>query len=290
VIEREAVSGVVVVRLAHGPVNALDLALVNAITATFRELDASDERAVVLTGAGRTFSAGVDLWRVVDGGPEYAQAYVPALVDAFEAVFTCTKPVVAAVNGHAVAGGAILASGCDHRLMAEGPGRIGVPELRVGVPFPTSALEILSFALGPVLARRAVLEADTYEPAMALARGFVDEVVPAGHLLDSAVAAARRLADVTPPATYAMTKRQLRAEAMERIHRLRPRFDAEAVGLWMERARDGRIREYMERVTSRRAARSSADGSSNDRSPAGTSSALRSAADRSAAGKSPAAG
>ncbi|HET8658796.1 MAG TPA: enoyl-CoA hydratase/isomerase family protein [Micromonosporaceae bacterium] len=259
-IEREDASGVAVVRLAHGPVNALDLELVNTITATFRELEAGDEQAVVLTGSGRAFSAGVDLWRVVDAGPEYAQAYVPALVDAFEAVFTCTKPVVAAVNGHAVAGGAILTSGCDHRIMAEGPGRIGVPELRVGVPFPTSALEILTFALGPVPARRAVLEADTYEPATALARGFVDEVVPAERLLDSAVAAARRLAGLTPPATYAMTKRQLRAETMERIHRLRPHFDAQAVGLWMERARDGRIRAYMERVTSRRTDRSPAAG------------------------------
>ncbi|HZN19910.1 MAG TPA: enoyl-CoA hydratase/isomerase family protein [Micromonosporaceae bacterium] len=280
-IKREDVAGVAVVQLAHGPVNALDLDLVNAITATFRELDAGDEQAVVLTGAGRAFSAGVDLWRVVEGGPEYAQAYVPALVDAFEAVFTCAKPVVAAVNGHAVAGGAILTSGCDYRLMADGPGRIGVSELLVGVAFPTSALEILSFALGPVLARRAVLEADTYEPATALARGFIDEVVPAERLLDSAVAAARRLADLTPPATYAMTKRQLRAEAMERIHRLRPRFDAEAVELWMERARDGRIRDYMERVTSRRAGKSSPDGSSSGGSPVGGSPVGGSAADRS---------
>lgn len=251
-IEREDVAGVAVVRLAHGPVNALDLALVTAIADTFRELAAGDEPAVVFTGAGRAFSAGVDLWQVVDEGPEYARAYVPALVDAFEAVFTCPKPVVAAVNGHAIAGGAILVSGCDHRVMAEGPGRIGVPELRVGVPFPVTALEILSFALGPRLARQAVLAADTYEPAEAVTRGFVDEVVPAQRLLDSAVATARRLADLTPADTYALTKRQLRAEALQRLHRSRPEYDGEAVQLWMQRVRDGRIRDYMDRVTARR--------------------------------------
>src|SRR5262245_20613745 len=107
VIELDDVDGIAVVRLAHGKVNALDLELCEAITRTFAEIDASPARAIVLTGSGRTFSAGVDLWRLIDEGETYGQAFLPALIDAFEAVFMAGKPVVAAVNGHAVAGGCI---------------------------------------------------------------------------------------------------------------------------------------------------------------------------------------
>ena len=191
-IEREDLDGVAVVRLAHGPVNALDLELVTNISATFSELDASDHRAIVFTGAGRAFSAGVDLWQAVDGGPEYVRQFVPALVEAFETVFNTGKPVVAAVNGHAIAGGCVLVSGCDHRIMSAG--RIGVTELLVGVPFPISALEILIHAIGPQRAREAVLSGATYEPETAVVMGLADEVVESDRLLERAVDAANRLA------------------------------------------------------------------------------------------------
>src|SRR5262249_34374598 len=159
--------------------NALDLELCEAITGTFAEIDAGSARAIVLTGSGKSFSAGVDLWRLLDAGAAYGRMFLPALVDAFEAVFTAGKPVVGAVNGRAVPGGCILVSGCDRRLMAAGGGRIGVTELPVGVPFPVSALEILRYALGTQRCREAVLAGATYEPEAAVVKGFLDEVVPA---------------------------------------------------------------------------------------------------------------
>ncbi|HEU4425914.1 MAG TPA: enoyl-CoA hydratase/isomerase family protein, partial [Pilimelia sp.] len=209
-------------------------------------------RAVVFTGSGRAFSAGVDLWRVLNGGPEYGRRFLPALVEAFEAVFNAGKPVVAAVNGHAIAGGCILVSGCDHRIMGDA-GRIGVTEHAVGVPFPVSALEILRFALGDRLARQAVFSAEAYGPAEALERGFVDELADSAELLPRAIATARRLATSTPADTFRVTKRLLRGEVNERLARLRPAADAETARLWEDRVRDGSIRAYMERVTLRAA-------------------------------------
>jgi enoyl-CoA hydratase len=250
VIERDDVDDIAVVRLAHGKVNALDLELCRAITRTFAEIDAGGPRAIVLTGSGRAFSAGVDLWRVVDGGPAYGEEFLPALIEAFEAVFTAGKPVVAAVNGHAVAGGCILVSGCDRRLMAAGSGRIGVTELPVGVPFPVSALEILRYALGTQRTREAVLVGATYEPEPALAKGYLDEIVPPDRLLADAVAAARRLAQV-PADTYRFTKDQLRRETVRQIARLRPEEDPRVAQLWSARIADGHIRAYMESVTRR---------------------------------------
>lgn len=249
-IEREDIDGVAVLRLAHGPVNALDLELVTNISATFSELDASDHRAIVFTGAGRAFSAGVDLWRAVDGGPAYVRQFVPALVEAFETVFNTGKPVVAAVNGHAIAGGCILVSGCDHRIMSAG--RIGVTELLVGVPFPISALEILIYAVGAQRAREAVLSGATYAPETAAGMGLVDEVVEGDRLLERAVDVANRLARI-PAETYRLTKQQLRLAVNERLRRLRPEYDTQTMRLWEARAADGTIRDYMEQVTGRTA-------------------------------------
>src|SRR5439155_1274578 len=95
---------------------------------------------LVLVGTGSAFSAGVDLFRILDGGDDYVARFIPALSGAFDDLFAYRRPVVAAVNGHAIAGGCVIAACADYRLMAEGRGRIGVPEQLVGVAFPAIAL------------------------------------------------------------------------------------------------------------------------------------------------------
>ena len=124
--------GVTVVELDRGPVNALDLELLGALTAAFERADSP----VVLTGAGRTFSAGVDLRRIVEEPDSYVAEFLAALARAFLAVFTHPRPTVAAINGHAIAGGCLFALCCDTRVM--GAGTIGLTELAVGVRFPRS--------------------------------------------------------------------------------------------------------------------------------------------------------
>jgi len=250
-IERAEIDGVAVVRLAHGKVNALDVELLREIAAVFTDLAGSEHPAVVLTGAGRSFSAGVDLWRVIEGGADYVDVFLPALSEALLAVFTLGKPVVAAVNGHAIAGGAILACAADHRLMADAGGRIGVTELLVGVPFPPAALEIVRFGLGETLARAAVVTGRTFTPAEALGAGFADELVPGGELLETAVAAAVRLATAVPADTFRLTKQQLRLPARERIERDRPVYDQPVRDLWVAGAEDGRLRRFMQGIAAR---------------------------------------
>jgi enoyl-CoA hydratase len=250
VIDVEVVDGVVVVRLAHGKVNALDLEILREITAVFRNLDGGDE-AVVLTGSGTAFSAGVDLWRIVDGAADYIEAFLAALSETFETVFAFGKPVVAAVNGHAIAGGCVLAACCDFRIMGE-RGRIGVTELQVGVPFPVAALEILGFAMGPARAHRAILDGVTVESAAAVSHGFADEVVAQDDLVPAALAKAGRMVRAIPADTFRLTKHQLHLDVVERIERRRP-ADAPAVaGLWKARAADGTVRAYMDRLSGSR--------------------------------------
>jgi enoyl-CoA hydratase len=241
---------VAVLRLDHGPVGAMDIELCEAIAERFRALDADPVRAVVVTGTGRAFSAGVDLKRFLDEGAPYVERFLPALCDSFRAVFELSKPVVAAVNGHAIAGGCVLAACADVRLMAEGGGRIGVPEARVGPPFPRIAIEVLRHAVGDVPARRLMVGALTYTPAEALAMGLVDRVLPPEEVLPQAVAMARAMATEVPSDTFALTKAQLSRDALERTARYADE-DAAVMGLWSRRAEDGWTARYLESLTRR---------------------------------------
>ena len=105
------------------------------------ELRGSDAKAVVLTGQGKIFSAGVDLKRLSEGGADYIRKFLPVLHKLYDTVFYHPKPVVAAINGHAIAGGCVLACCADRRIMAREGGRIGVTESLVGVPFPALAFD-----------------------------------------------------------------------------------------------------------------------------------------------------
>jgi enoyl-CoA hydratase/carnithine racemase len=207
--------GVTVVRLEHGKVNALDVELLDEITSTMRALADSNVSAVVLTGTGRAFSAGVDLFRVLEGGTAYTDKLIPALSGAFEAVFQFPRPVVAAINGAAIAGGCVLACACDRRVMTDTGAPIGASELSVGVPFPAAALEILRHACGDH-AEAVILTATLFAGADAQTVGLVHEYVAPESLLGRAVSVAAELATHAPEA-YCLAKRLLRAPAMERI-------------------------------------------------------------------------
>jgi enoyl-CoA hydratase len=182
----------------------------------------------VLTGSGRSFSAGVDLKRIVDGGPPYVEKFLPALGVATLALFEHPKPVVAAVNGHALAGGCVLAAACDIRLMSGGT--IGLTELAAGVPFPTVPLEVMRHAAGPALDAM-VLGAGRLAPEEATRIGLVHEVVEPDQLLAAALRRAGGLS-AGPPDVYALAKGQLHRPARERIATAPPSDDARAQEIW----------------------------------------------------------
>jgi len=243
VIELAEQDGVAVLRLAHGKVNAMSMEFCEALIARFAEI--SSARAVVMTATGRTFSAGVDLVRLLEGGAPYVRKFLPVLSNMFVTVFSHPAPVVAAINGHAIAGGCVLACAADKRLMARDSGHIGVTELLVGVPFPPAAMEIMRCAAAPQFFADAILSGATYTPAEAVARGFIHDVVEPQALLERAVAAAKALAAL-PPKAFALTKRQIRAPALERMQS--PEFDAAIAQIWTAPETLARVRDYVART------------------------------------------
>jgi enoyl-CoA hydratase len=240
---------VVVLRLNQGKVHALDDVLLGQLAESLDAVEKSDARAVVLTAAGRVFSAGVDLQKVLDGGSAYLERSLPLLISTFNRLFSYPLPVVAAVNGAAVAGGCILACACDRRILVEG-GRIGASELLVGVPFPVSALEILRWACGDKT-EEVVLSGKLYSSDEAVAVGLAHEVVAPFDLLERALVVAGELGAVAPEA-FRLAKAQLRRPAVERIAADTPGVDPEVLGVWASAETTASIRAQVERMSAGR--------------------------------------
>jgi enoyl-CoA hydratase len=243
-IETSTHGDLAVLTLDHGPVNALDLELLTALPEALAAV--ADASGVVLTGARRCFSAGVDLKRIVDGGAPYVAEFLPALSTAVLSVFDHPRPVVAAVNGHALAGGCVLAAACDVRLMSGGT--IGLTELAAGVPFPTVPLEVMRYAAGPAV-NRLVLTAARLDPVEAHRIGLVDEVVADG-LLAEAVRRAEGLA-ATPAAVYARAKLQLHEPAHARIAARAEVDDPGVVALWGDPETQAHLRDFLASLAAR---------------------------------------
>ena len=204
---------VAVVTLAHPPANAMDAASLNELADVFDRLanDVGVEAAVII-GEGRSFSAGLDLKAIQHSAPEHQEDLIEALNRAFLAVYSCPRLVVAAVNGHAIAGGLVLALCCDVRLVADVDLKVGLAEVRVGVPYPVGAIEVVRNELSPLATRRLVLGGELIGADVAVELGVFDRVVPVAGLLAAAVATAR---DHHPPFGYARIKAQLRRPAIE---------------------------------------------------------------------------
>ena len=241
-IERSSSGNVVTLRLAHGKVSALDLEFAEAIALTINELATSDARAVILTGTGSSFSAGVDLFRLVDGGPDYVRRFFPALARLILDLFAFPKPLIVAVNGHAIAGGCIFTLCGDYKLMAAGTSRIGIPELLVGVPFPASVLEVIRFAVPPQNLQMLMYTGRTIEPEEAQRLGLIDEV--AADLPARAEAVASRIAAL-PPDALLLAKRQLRDRTINRAKHYAHELDDTALEIWSSDETHARIREYL---------------------------------------------
>ena len=245
-IEIQTVGTVQVLTFSSGRVNAQDVELLEELTGALGELQRSGAGALVVTGAGRAFSAGVDLNRVVEGGAGYTDLLIPALSDAFEAMFCYPGPTVAAINGAAIAGGCVLACACDRRLISP-EAQIGTSEVRVGVPFPVAALEVMRYACGRH-AEEVLLGGRLYRGAEAVGTGLAHRVV-ADDLVDAAVAEASDL-DGIPVDAYRHTKAQLRAATVARM-REAGGIDSEVRQLWGANGTQQRLATYLEGIRRR---------------------------------------
>ena len=225
--------GIAVVTLSNPPVNAMDAPLLEELTGLFEGLGAAAAvRATVITGHGRAFSAGLNLKTVPELDRLGQRRLIDAMNDCFGTLYGWPKPLVAAVNGHAIAGGLILALCADWRVVADTALEACLAEVKVGVTYPVAPIEIARAELAPATARRLVLLGETLDAEKAEALAVFDERVPADQLLQRALARARGDADL-PPQTFATTKRELRAAALGRITQARAGRGEPRLSAWL---------------------------------------------------------
>jgi enoyl-CoA hydratase len=207
---------VVVLRIDRPPANAISLETTREFELAFAADAIAKTRALVITGSGRFFSGGLDLKEV----PAYSQAKQRELLEALNRLlgrlYAHPAPVVAAINGHAVAGGFILALAADYRIGPSDAAQFGLTETRLGIPFPAAAAIILRAELAPQDLRYSMLYARSFGPEEAQRRGALDELQPPERVLARAVEVARDLAGM-PTGCYARVKRQLRQAAIAEI-------------------------------------------------------------------------
>jgi enoyl-CoA hydratase len=222
---------VAVVTMTTNPVNAQNRAFFADLHEAFDRLERDHpESPVVLTGTGTQFSAGLDLgehFPLFAGDPAAVAAWFAEYRATNMRLFTYPRPTVAAVNGHAFAGGLITAAVCDYRVaVADDGARFGLNEVPIGIPMPAVYVRMLAYAWGEPVAARTCLLGEIFTPAQADALGLVHELVPAERLLDRAIA----VAEQTPEdclKQYAFTKRASQAAAVRDIADLADPLDSE---------------------------------------------------------------
>jgi enoyl-CoA hydratase len=206
-------------------------------------------RGVVLASAlPGMFSAGWDLKLIVHHDRAAMEEFVGHYCDLVRQIFVFGPPIVAALPGHAIAGGLIAVMGADERWAAEGKGKFGLSEVVLGVSVPQCLMEPFRHVIGPRHMERLAATGENVGVGEALAIGLVDRVVPAGELLDRAVERVRVLAGLAPSA-YSAIKLRSRAAAIARFDQARdhdPFLD-----LWFGEDARFRIRDMVARLSSR---------------------------------------
>lgn len=231
-VDSDTSDGVANVTLSRGKVNALNPGVVAELRSVFRELrDTETVRAVVLTGRGAFFSFGFDVPEFMSYDRERFGQYLIDFTDLYTELFEFPKGVVAALNGHAVAGGCMIALACDYRIMATGNAKTGLNEVTFGASLFAGSAEMLCHVVGTSNAERVIFTGDLYDAQQALDLGLVNEACPAEEVGPAAARVAATFAS-RDCAAFASIKRLIRAPVAQRMRRAERESIREFTNIW----------------------------------------------------------
>ena len=233
------------IRMDRPPANALDHALLEKLLAALDTVQARGARALILSGRPGMFSGGLDVPALIDcKRPEIERFWQQFFL------LTCRLasspvPVIAALSGHAPAGGAVLALQCDYRIAIEGNFKIGLNEVQVGLPVPGTILLALEQVIGSRLARRIATRGSLLPMAEALAIGLVDELVDPDSLMPTALIRAQELLAL-PPVAMNTTRLAGKARLIEAYSNCSD--VATATDWWFSTETQAEMRKLVERL------------------------------------------
>lgn len=238
-------NGIAEIAMDRAPANALNLELIERVRAAHGAACEGGARVIVLTGRPGMFSAGLDVPEILPLSRPEVEAFWRGFFLLTRSLAASPVPVVAAISGHAPAGGAVLAIHCDYRIAARGAFKIGLNEVSVGLPVPDCIMLTLEHLLGARLAQRLAMTAQLLPVEEALACGLVDELTEPEVLLERAHEWSQKLAALPP---LAMNRTRLLARA-RLADALRPDEDARlATELWFSAETQAGMRALVDRL------------------------------------------
>jgi enoyl-CoA hydratase/carnithine racemase len=201
--------------ISRGKVNALNLELVRELQAALDELEHTpDVRAIILTGAGKFFSFGFDVPELLKLDRDAFRMFLTAMTELKMRLFTCPKPVIAAVNGHATGGGCMLVIPCDYRIMVTGNAKISLNEINLGVPVFAGSTAILTACIGHQQAEKFLYDGRMLAAEEVYPLGLINQLSTPETLIADAHAVAREFA-AKDPIAFAGMKKLLRQPFIE---------------------------------------------------------------------------
>ncbi len=240
----EKTGGLAIVRLDKARGNAIDEPLVEDLAAACRglEADASVRGVLLASSHPRLFCPGLDLVALLEYDRGSMRRFLLKFAAMIQAMYATPKPVLAALSGHAVAGGCVLALTADYRVLRRGGVSIGLNEVRVGVPLPWSVALLLRAAVPPQHVAEVGLLGRNVADEEALAAGLVHELAPEDGFEAICLARLAEFAEKDPLA-FGTTKRYLRAETLAAMRGREAEFVDEFLDSWFSDATRTRIRE-----------------------------------------------
>lgn len=229
--------------LSRGKVNALNEPFVEQLGKSLGHLASDREiRAVILTGQGKFFSFGFDIPELLAYSKSSFARYITKFCNLYTSMFLFPKPLIAALNGHTMAGGCILAIACDYRVMASGKAKISLNEITLGSTLPAGCVEMLRYCIGPGNAQAVLYSGAMYSAEEALRLGLVDQTCPPEDLLDAARKVAKDFAGRDASA-FKSIKGLLRGPVAQEMAKREKDAAIEFVDIWYSEATWRRLNE-----------------------------------------------
>jgi enoyl-CoA hydratase/carnithine racemase len=249
-LETSAAGGLATVRLNRKHGNAINLDLVDELTATFRKLDLDgDIRGVQLAAAGKLFSPGLDLQELIELKRPDMERFLERFNACILSLYTFSKPLVAAIHGHAVAGGCVLTLTADWRVLQHEK-MIGLNEIRVGVPFPYGVAMILRESVPQRHLEEIALYGRNYRGEEAVQVGLVHEAHAAEGFEGHCAARLEALAS-KDAAAFTITKRYLRSPTVGRIMADEARLASDFLDRWYSPSTRGKVQAIVDELKGR---------------------------------------
>ncbi len=209
-IETSQKDSIVTLTLSRGKVNALNEEVLDEFRRVLEDIEQDDKiDAVILTGEGSFFSFGFDIPAFYDHSPEDFRVFIEKFTSFYTYLYLYPKPVIAAINGHAVAGGCMICNSCDFRILAQGKAKMALNELTFGATVFAGSVAILTAMTGQENAERILITGYLFDNEQSLKHCLANEIIAADELLVRAHRKAEKYGKQYGPA-YASIKRLLR--------------------------------------------------------------------------------